>query len=169
MVGAQSAIERARDHGFRIAVAESLTGGLLADALVSVPGASRAFSGGIVSYDTALKHSLLGVDAELLETAGPVDSTVAQQMAAGVREACSVAGIPATIGVATTGVAGPDPDFQSGQLPGTVWLGVSSELGERSVLLVCAGDRASIRAEAVAAALTEIDREIDAVTRVNRS
>lgn len=162
---ARAAIERARNHAWRIAVAESLTGGLLADALVSVPGASRAFSGGIVSYDTALKHSLLGVDDQLLAKKGPVDGLVAQQMAAGVRVACAVDGIPAAIGIATTGVAGPDPDAQTGQLPGTVWVGVSSQLGERAVLLSFAGCREDIRAAAVTAALAVLDEELGALSR----
>lgn len=157
---ARVAIERASAHGARIAVAESLTGGLLADALVSVPGASHAFSGGIVSYDTALKQSLLGVDRKLLSLRGPVDGLVAEQMAAGVRRSCAVDGVLATIGVSTTGVAGPDPDLQTGQPPGTVWVGVSSPAGERSVLVACAGDRAAIRAAAVKAALIELNAEL---------
>lgn len=162
---AQAAIERARANGWRIAVAESLTGGLLADALVRVPGASRAFSGAIVSYDTALKQSLLGVDARVLATKGPVDELVALQMAAGVRRACAVNGVPATIGIATTGVAGPDPDPQTGQAPGAVWLGVSSPAGERAVLLSFTGDRAEIRAAAVEAALGELVDEVLALSR----
>jgi nicotinamide-nucleotide amidase len=87
---AAGAIEWAAARGLRIAVAESLTGGLLADALVKIPGASRSLSGGIVAYDTWLKHSLLGVDIELLREKGPVDELVAKQMAAGVRAACAV-------------------------------------------------------------------------------
>lgn len=166
MVGlADEVIAQARALGLRIAAAESLTGGLLADALVSVPGASRAFSGGIVSYDTELKHTLLGVDAALLRDRGPVDARVAEQMAAGVRRACAVGGAPAQLGIATTGVAGPDPDQQTGQLPGTVWIGVSSAMGERSKLVTCTGDRAEIRGLAVAAALRELAAEIDAVSR----
>lgn len=151
-------IESAASRGLRLAVAESLTGGLLADAVVSVPGASRVFSGGVVAYDTALKHSLLGVDAELLRERGPVDGGVARQMAEGVRRACAAPkgdapSVPADIGVATTGVAGPDPDAQTGQPAGTVWIAVSS--GERTQvrLLSLDGDRASIRVAAVAAAI----------------
>ncbi|WP_427871094.1 CinA family protein [Leucobacter luti] len=161
-------IEAAAARGIRIAVAESLTGGLLADALVQVPGASRVFSGGIVAYDTALKHSLLGVDPGLLAQRGPVDPEVARQMALGVRRACATpreagaasegplpAGSPveAELGLATTGVAGPDPDPQSGQLAGTVWIGVSVGDTTRSVELHAAGDRSAIRAAAVAAAI----------------
>lgn len=152
-------IERATRLGVRIAVAESLTGGLLTAALVAVPGASAVLSGGIVAYDTELKATLLGVDRELLRTRGPVDAEVARQMATGVREACSVSGqagvvSPADVGVSTTGVAGPDPDPQSGQPAGTVWLGVSSTGGVSAELLeLSVSGRQEIRAAAVVGAL----------------
>ncbi|MBN9613447.1 MAG: nicotinamide-nucleotide amidohydrolase family protein [Actinobacteria bacterium] len=161
-------IRLATGHGLRVAVAESLTGGLLAGELVSVPGASLAFSGGVVAYDTSLKRSLLGVDAELLARRGPVDAEVAMQMAAGVRRACAVPRDPrgldepaaADIGLATTGVAGPDPDPQTGQPAGTVWLGISSARGDRAVELRLSGDRAQIRAATVSAALTLLCGEL---------
>lgn len=141
------------ERGLRIAVAESLTGGLLANALVSAPGASRAFSGGIVAYDTALKGSLLGVDADLLRERGPVDHDVARQMARGVREACAVDGA-ADIGLSTTGVAGPDPDPQTGQPPGTVWIGLSFDGCDRAVQLPSErGPRDEIRHRTVEGAL----------------
>lgn len=152
--------------GVRVAVAESLTGGLLADAFVSVPGASRVFSGGVVAYDTGLKHSLLGVDASLLAARGPVDSEVARQMASGVRAACAVpidtadVAMPASIGLSTTGVAGPDPDPATGQAAGTVWVGVSSTLGGRAVRVHTAGSRRDIRIAAVHAALAECAAEL---------
>lgn len=162
-------IEQAAKLGVRIAVAESLTGGLLAGALVEVPGASRVFSGGVVAYDTFLKHSLLGVDAELLAERGPVDKEVASQMALGVRRACATPvargeiAVPAEIGLATTGVAGPDPDPATGQAVGTVWIGVSSSRGERAVLLRATGDRQQIRGQAVDLALRELAIELLAV------
>lgn len=121
--------------GVRIAVAESLTGGLLAASIVAVPGASLAISGGIVAYDTNLKASLLGVDRALLRERGPVDAEVARSMARGVRAACAIPEGDAHVGVSTTGVAGPDPDPQTGQPAGTVWIGVSSARGERAVRL----------------------------------
>lgn len=147
--------------GLRIAVAESLTGGLLAAEIVSVPGASRVFSGGIVAYDTAVKHAVLGVDAELLRRRGPVDEEVARRMAAGVRRACAVPAPgsreprPADLGLATTGVAGPDPDPQTGQAAGTVWVAVSGDAGDRAQLLsgLDGLGRDEIRAAAVEAAL----------------
>jgi nicotinamide-nucleotide amidase len=104
--------------GRTVAVAESLTGGLLAAALTAVPGASAAFRGGVVAYATDLKASVLGVPSELLERHGAVHPDVAAAMAAG---ACRR--MAATIGAATTGVAGPDP--ADGQPVGTVYIAVS--------------------------------------------
>lgn len=154
---AERLVASATRLGARVAVAESLTGGLVAATIVSVPGASAMFSGGIVAYDTALKASLLGVDSSLLARRGPVDGEVAKQMAAGVRSACAVAGVDADFGVATTGVAGPAPDPQTGQPAGTVWIGVSSEAGTRSVLVSpVPGSRMEIRERAVRAALAEL-------------
>ncbi len=107
------------ERGLRLATAESLTGGLLAGAVTDVPGASRVFVGGVVAYATSLKHALLGVDADLLERVGAVDPDVAAQMADGVRRR-----LGADVGLATTGVAGPDP--QDGHAPGTVFVGVAT-------------------------------------------
>lgn len=152
-------VRTACDRGLRIAVAESLTGGRLAATLVNVSGASRVVAGAIVAYHTSLKHSLLGVDADLLRREGPVHPEVARQMARGVREACAVdegAGerrrVP-EIGVSTTGVAGPLPDEQSGQPAGTVWLGLSTPLGEEAIALTLGGTREEIRDATVEAAL----------------
>lgn len=104
-------VEAAIERGLKLAVAESLTGGLLSDALVSVPGTSAVFTGAVVSYHTEVKRRLLGVDGLLLDEHGPVHPEVAKQMAAGVRLACGV-GEQTEIGIATTGVAGPDPDLK---------------------------------------------------------
>jgi nicotinamide-nucleotide amidase len=104
--------------GHTVAAAESLTGGLVAAALTDVPGSSAAFRGGVVSYATELKASLLGVDTGLLARHGPVHAPVAAAMADGVRER-----LGATVGVATTGVAGPGP--QDGHPAGTVHIAVS--------------------------------------------
>ncbi|QJU53033.1 CinA family protein [Herbiconiux sp. KACC 21604] len=134
-----------------IAVAESLTGGLLCSALVDVPGASAVLRGGVVAYDTAVKHSVLGVDAEVLAAHGPVHPDVAMQMAVGVRSALAVEGVPAEIGISTTGAAGPDP--QDGAAPGTVYVGVAIGADVRSHALELEGDRAAIRAETVRVAL----------------
>ena len=91
-----------------IAVAESLTGGLLAAALTGIPGASAVFRGGVVAYATELKAVLLGVDRGLLEAHGAVSAEVASAMAEGVRGR-----LGAAVGAATTGVAGPTPPRES--------------------------------------------------------
>ena len=109
------------EHGQTVAVAESLTGGMLCSALVEVPGASAVVRGGVVAYATELKHRLLGVDAGLLAAHGPVDPEVAAQMAHGVREL-----LGADWGLATTGVAGPGP--QDGIAAGTVYVAVAGPL-----------------------------------------
>jgi nicotinamide-nucleotide amidase len=130
-----------------VGTGESLTGGLVAAALTSVPGASAVVRGGIVAYAADLKESLLGVPAVLLERVGTVHRDVAVAMAAGVRQRLGVA-----VGVATTGVAGPDP--ADGQPVGTVHIAVSTSTRSAHRELRLAGDRDRIRAETVRHALS---------------
>lgn len=138
-------------RGWTLGVAESLTGGALCAELVSIPGASAVLLGGVVAYATPVKATVLGVDAELLAVHGPVHPRVALQMADGVRSVVSVDGVPADVGVSTTGIAGPDsPD---GQPVGTVHVGVVTPSGSRTVAFHLQGDREAIRAGTVAAAL----------------
>lgn len=143
-------------RGLTIAVAESLTGGLVVAELVGVPGASRVVNGGVVAYNTALKHSLLGVDAALLASRGAVDPEVAAAMADGVRLACGLDGVPASIGLSTTGVAGPDP--QDGKPVGTVYVGVSTDAGTRVFDLTLGGPRNLLRRRVVSQSLIELKR-----------
>jgi nicotinamide-nucleotide amidase len=114
-------------QGRTVAVAESLTGGLVTATLVSVPGASLVVRGAVVAYMTDVKASLLGVDPDLLARDGAVGEAVASAMARGVAEA-----LGADLGVATTGVAGPDP--QDGHPVGEVWVAVHEIGGPTSVL-----------------------------------
>ncbi|MBW8871253.1 MAG: CinA family protein [Leifsonia sp.] len=146
------------DRGLTVAVAESLTGGLVTAELTGVPGASAVVLGGAVVYATELKHTLLGVDADLLAAEGPVHPEVACQLASGVRERLAVGGRPADLGVATTGVAGPDP--QGGRPVGTVYVGIASSEGARAVALELSGDRDAIRRETVAEAVRALASEL---------
>ncbi|WP_430646308.1 CinA family protein [Agromyces sp. GXS1127] len=154
-------VARLRAGGRTVACAESLTGGLLSAAIVDVPGASNALLGGVVAYATELKHSLVGVDARLLAERGPVDAEVARQLAEGVRARCAVDGRAADLGLATTGVAGPDP--QGGHPPGLVYVGIASARGARAVELRVRGDRGAVRRGAVVRALAEALAELDAL------
>ena len=139
-----------------VAVAESLTGGLLTSELIRTPGASAVVRGGIVAYDTELKHSLLGVDAGLLAVYGAVHADVARQMAAGVRAALTVADLPADIGISTTGVAGPDP--QDGHPVGTVFVAIAIGMDIHVLELQLDGDREAIRSAVVYESLLELER-----------
>jgi nicotinamide-nucleotide amidase len=147
--------------GETLAVAESLTGGLVAADLTSVPGASKVFRGSVTAYATDLKRDLLGVDAALLTSRGAVDPQVAAEMAAGVRKALGT-----DWGVATTGVAGPEP--QDGQAVGTVFVAVDgparadsgSAGGGKVEALRLNGDRAEIRRESVRSVLALLLKEL---------
>ena len=100
---AERLVERLKELGWTLGIAESLTGGLVAASVVAVPGASAVFRGGIVAYATELKARLLGVDATLLEAHGPVHPRVARQMADGIRRVVGEEE-PADVGIATTGI-----------------------------------------------------------------
>jgi nicotinamide-nucleotide amidase len=133
-------------RGETLAVAESLTGGLVSSTLIDVSGVSAVLRGGVVAYATDLKASLVGVPSQLLAERGPVDPDVALALAGGVRERCG-----ADWGIATTGVAGPDE--QGGMPVGTVFVAVVGAGHDEVRRLVLDGDRMAIRAGAVAAVL----------------
>jgi nicotinamide-nucleotide amidase len=126
------------ERNLTIATAESLTGGLVCAALTDVPGVSAVLRGGIVAYATELKAVLLGVPADLLAERGAVDPDVAAAMADGARER-----LGAAVGVATTGVAG--PDSPEGKPPGTVHVAVSSKTGRITRTVMLTGGREQVR------------------------
>lgn len=141
-------------RGETLAVAESLTGGMVAAELTGVPGASRVFRGSVTAYASDVKNTLLSVDVALLAERGAVDAEVARQMAAGVRRL-----LRADWGVATTGVAGPDP--QDGQPVGTVYVAIAGPGGTaRGQRLRLDGSRLGIRLESVQAALELLQGEL---------
>ena len=136
-----------------VAVAESLTGGLMAAALSTRPGSSATFRGGLVVYATDLKESLAGVPGPLLSAAGAVSAETAAALAAGARDR-----LGATYGVGLTGVAGPTE--QEGQPVGTVHLAVAGPDGSAVRSLRLPGDRDRIRAWAVNAGMDLLRREL---------
>ena len=131
-------LDRLADRGESVATAESLTGGMLAARLTAVPGASRSFVGGVVAYASRIKESALGVPREVVERHGVISEECATAMASGARER-----LAATWGLATTGVAGPDP--QEGHPIGTVWIAVAGPAGVQTRLLHLRGTRHEIR------------------------
>jgi nicotinamide-nucleotide amidase len=152
-VAAAAAVHSLVERGETLAVAESLTGGLVAATVVEIPGVSAVFRGGLVVYATDLKHSLAGVPADLLDERGPVDPDVAVALARGARERCG-----ADWGLATTGVAGPEP--QGGKPVGTVYVAVAGPVGEQVRHLQLDGPRAAVRTASVTAALELLAGEL---------
>lgn len=134
-------------QGRTLATAESCTGGMIGAALTTVPGASKVYKGGVISYWSAVKESLLGVSAVALEQEGPVSETVAAQMAAGARRA-----LDADIAVSVTGLAGPGGD-EFGRPVGTVYIGYCDEKGTAVRHFVFEGSRDEVRQQAAHAAL----------------
>ncbi|MEX5708375.1 damage-inducible protein CinA [Parafrankia soli] len=147
-------LELLRAEGATLAVAESLTGGLLAGRLTDVPGASSVFRGGVVSYATEVKGSVLNVDRDVLATEGAVSSATAEAMAAGARDL-----LGATYGLATTGVAGPEE--QEGKPVGTLHVGLAGPDGSTSRSLRLPGDRPRVREFAVVQALDVLRRALE--------
>jgi nicotinamide-nucleotide amidase len=148
-------VARLTAAGETVAVAESLTGGLVAAALTEIPGASVVVRGGVLAYATDLKAQVLGVDEALLASQGAVDSEVAAQMAGGVRLLMG-----ATYGLATTGVAGPDQ--ADGKPVGTVYVAVAGPGSSRVRSLSLSGDRQEVRAHSVRAVLALLAEELGA-------
>ena len=136
------------DRGLTLAVAESLTGGLVASRIVGVPGSSDWFRGGIVAYASDVKFDLLRVPE------GPVISEVtAVTMAEGVRRVMG-----ADVGLSTTGVAGPTE--QEGHPPGTVWLGMALGDDVDAVQIRLPGDRDRVRQMTVISLLDRLRRRL---------
>ncbi len=143
---------RLRQAAATVAVAESLTGGLVTAALTEVAGASATVRGGLVVYATDLKATLAGVPEALLAERGAVDADVALELARGAR-----ARLRATVGLGLTGVAGPEP--QDGRAVGTVFAALSGPDAETVAERRFSGERGQIRTLAVRLALQLLDRE----------
>ena len=133
--------------GKRLATAESLTGGGIGQAVTSVSGASAVFAGGVISYTNEVKHKVLGVPVEILDTCGAVSAPVAKAMAEGARRV-----IGADVAVAVTGLAGPDGD-EFGNPVGTVFIGYADEKTAFARGYHFTGDRAEVREQTIEAAL----------------
>ena len=160
-----------QSHGLKIASAESLTAGLLADSFVRIPGASNVFLGSAVTYDINAKASILHVNAELLDREGAVHPEVARQMAVGTANLYAQPQYgDSIIGLATTGVAGPGPDsdkpaglvYVGLHLPGLLTGGEARVMAEE---LHLHGSREEVRRQTVLNVLTVLRRELTASQR----
>jgi len=148
------ALQICRARGWRVAVAESCTGGLLGERLTNIPGASDTFVGGVIAYDNAVKEMLLGVPRAELVAHGAVSESVATAMAAGARQSTG-----AEVGLAITGIAGPDGGTPEKPV-GTVWVAVDTPLGAKTYGGRLIGDRSEIRYRATQSVLDLLRRTL---------
>jgi len=146
--------ERLRETGATLSVAESCTGGLLAERITSIAGSSDYFAGGFLVYTNRLKSSLVGVDAKLLEEHGAVSEPVAEMMASGARSRTG-----STFALSVTGVAGPGGGTEAKPV-GTVVIGLAGPDGCRAQRFRFIGDRARVRALAAQYALDMLRKEL---------
>jgi nicotinamide-nucleotide amidase len=141
-------------RGWRVAAAESCTGGMIAAACTSIAGSSDWFERGFVTYSNAAKSEMLGVPAALIERHGAVSAEVACAMAQGAIDRSQ-----AMLAVAVTGIAGPG-GATPGKPVGTVWLAVAARgAAPRAERLQFDGDRAAVRAQTVRHALARLCEE----------
>lgn len=151
---ARAVVEHLVTAGKTLAVAESCTGGLIAAAITDIPGASKAFLGGAVTYATETKAELLGVPECLIAQHGAVSAEVAAAMAAAVAEKFG-----SDYGLSATGYAGPTGGTDSDPV-GTVYLGYHSPEGLWACRLQIEGDRSHVRERAVEHALNWMRRKL---------
>jgi len=149
------ALDLCRARGLTLATAESCTGGMVAARLTSVPGSSDVFVGGVVAYANTVKASELGVAQEVLEQHGAVSAETAAAMAHGVRARLGV-----DVGVAVTGVAGPDGGTEEKPV-GLVFVHAVGPDGEEARRTELPGDRDMIRGRATAASLHLVRRLLE--------
>ncbi|HDP95084.1 MAG TPA: competence/damage-inducible protein A [Candidatus Aminicenantes bacterium] len=152
---AAAMLRRLREKGLTLVVAESCTGGKMADCLTDVPGSSRSFMGGVVAYDDALKRDFLGVSQATLGRYGAVSAETAAEMARGVRERTG-----ADIAVSITGIAG--PGGATPQKPvGLVYFHLHAADGDVGQRRLMTGDRGVIKVRSVHYALNMIREYLD--------
>lgn len=134
-----------RERGLTLSAAESCTGGLIAKRMTDLPGASKVFRGGVVSYTNGVKAGVLGVPEALLEEHGAVSEPVARAMAEGCRRVCG-----SDLAVSVTGVAGPDRDDRGNEV-GTVYIALAAPEGAICKKLSCGRGRGRDRVRTSAA------------------
>lgn len=144
---APQVVRQFTEKGLTLGTAESLTAGLIAATVADVSGASAVLMGGVVSYDPRVKHEVLGVSQEVIDTVGVVSEACALQMASGARKLLRV-----DVALSATGVAGPTGGTAENPV-GTVWLGVSMAKGTVARRFQFDGDRQSVRRQTVETAL----------------
>lgn len=149
-------VEKLKERNLTLSCAESCTGGLIAKSITDISGCSSVFYGGVVSYDNIVKMNVLGVKESTLRNFGAVSNQTAEEMASGVKRACST-----DIGISTTGIAGPGGAV-AGKPVGTVYIGIAINDTVESIRLDLGSDnsRDTIRSMAVYELLSRLLNKI---------
>ncbi len=147
MSTAEMLIKKVRSRGYTLGTAESCTGGRIASAITAVAGCSDIFAGGIVAYSNEVKHNVLGVSRQVLDSEGAVSQPVVEAMAEGAARCLGCSCAVATSGIAGPGGATPDKPV------GTVWIAARTPSAHTSALHHFSGDRATVAASATNAAM----------------
>lgn len=152
----EALVNKLKEKNLTLSCAESCTGGLIAKSITDVSGCSSVFYGGVVSYDNIVKMGVLGVKEETLKAHGAVSYQTAEEMASGVKRACST-----DIGISTTGIAGPGGAVP-GKPVGTVYIGIAINDTVESARLDLGSEnsRDTIRQNAVSELLTRLLEKI---------
>jgi nicotinamide-nucleotide amidase len=156
MATTESVVGDLGSRGIKLATAESLTGGELGALITAIPGASKTYLGGVVSYDTEVKVRVLGVTQDTVDTDGVVSEQCAREMATGVRDL-----LEADIGLSTTGVAGPMP--QEDKPVGLAYVGIAHGDDVRVRQVNAEGSRWDIRRAVVAAAMDLLGETVEGI------
>ncbi len=151
---AERLLAACRARGWKIATAESCTGGLIAATLTAIAGSSDVVDRGFVTYSNAAKTAMLDVPASLIDAVGAVSEQVARAMALG-----ALARSDADVTVAVTGVAGPGGGTAAKPV-GLVWFGLATKAGATTAHVIFPGDRSAVRSATVAHALGMISAAI---------
>ena len=144
-------------HNLWLTTAESCTGGMLSHVITNLPGVSRSYLGGVISYANDIKLKLLGVQTETLVSFGAVSAETAREMAHGVRIACASREIPVEkiVGVSITGIAGPGGGSPNKPV-GLAWIGIDSNWGSECHHYVAKGDRLENKGQFVEQSLSHL-------------
>ena len=156
---ASRVIEIFRAKGLSLALAESCTGGMIAETITNVAGASDIFYGSAVTYVNSAKEHILGVAHETLEKHGAVSSECAEEMACGARRVYG-----ADVAMSVTGIAGPGGGSEAKPV-GTVWFGLATKDGAETFRRRFDGDRAAVRRQTVEEVLRRLAEAGEEVLR----
>lgn len=160
---AQQVLRLLQQKGQLLATAESCTGGLVGAALTAIPGSSASYRGGFITYHDDVKHSLLGISRNILQSEGAVSEAVARLMAESCRSR-----LQCDWGISTTGYAGPEGGDSENPV-GTVWMAIAGPQGTTAIKKIFSGTRYQIQEQTVLFLMNSLLNNIETVQNITCS